>query len=171
MSIMNSMTLVLNASYEPIHICAARRALTLVVKDAAIIKHDTGQEVHAGTGLMMPSVIMLRQYRRVPSRVQVLTRKNVLLRDRNVCQYCFQVFPASELTMDHVMPRSRGGLSTWTNLVAACKDCNRRKADRTPEEADMELLHKPRAVTLHTARHVLRQQGGEIEAWRQYLYF
>ena len=161
--------LVLNASYEPISICGARRAVSLVVKEAAHIEHDAGREVYAG--IMLPTVIRLKRYRKVPCRVQVLTRKNVLLRDRNTCQYCLEVLPSAELTLDHVLPRSRGGLSTWENLVAACGYCNREKADRTPEEACMPLQRRPRPVTLHTARGILRQHGEHVKDWRQYLYF
>jgi hypothetical protein len=76
-----------------------------------------------------------------------------------------------ELTLDHVFPRSRGGLSSWENLVAACKSCNRRKADRTPEEAEMPLLRRPRPVTIHTARGILRSQGEAEKMWSKYLYF
>jgi len=167
--ILEAAVLVLNASYEPIHICGARRALSLVVKDTAHVEHHTGREVYAG--IMLPSVIRLKRYRKVPNRVQVLTRKNVLMRDNNTCQYCGVVFVPSELTLDHVMPRSRGGISTWENLVAACGPCNREKADRTPEEACMPLLRRPRPVTLHTARGILRQHGHSMEAWRPYLFF
>src|SRR6185503_8958382 len=124
--------LVLNASYEPLHVCAARRALTLIVKDAAHIQEHAGREVHAG--IMFPTVIRLKAYRKVPHRVQVLTRRSILVRDGYQCQYCGSTFSAMELTVDHVIPRSRGGLSTWENLVACCSADNRRKADRTPEE-------------------------------------
>jgi 5-methylcytosine-specific restriction endonuclease McrA len=100
-----------------------------------------------------------------------LTRKNILLRDNHQCQYCGETFSAVDLTLDHVIPRSRGGGSTWENLVAACSTCNRRKADQTPEEAEMPLLRRPRPVTLHTARGILRAQGEQEKAWRRYLYF
>jgi 5-methylcytosine-specific restriction endonuclease McrA len=161
--------LVLNASFEPIAICAARRALVLVVKDAAHVQEHAGREVHVG--IMLPTVIRLKEYRRVPHRVQVLTRKNVLLRDKHVCQYCHEVFAPAELTLDHVLPRAQGGLSTWENLVAACGPCNRRKGNQTPEQADMPLLRRPRPVTLHTARGILRQNGEAERAWHRYLYF
>ena len=137
-SAIHSPVLVLNASYEPLHVCAARRALTLIVKDAAHIQEHAGREVHAG--IMFPTVIRLKAYRKVPHRAQVLTRRNILVRDGYQCQYCGSTFSAMELTLDHVIPRSRGGLSTWENLVACCSADNRRKADRTPEEAGMPLL-------------------------------
>jgi 5-methylcytosine-specific restriction endonuclease McrA len=161
--------LVLNASFEPVSICHLRRALVLVVKDSALIQEHTGREIHAG--IMWPSVIRLKKYRHVPHRVQVLTRRNILVRDGHQCQYCGETFSALVLTLDHVIPRSKGGPSTWENLVAACKDCNRRKADQTPEEAGMPLLRRPRPVTLHTARSVLRSQGEAEKTWQRYLYF
>jgi 5-methylcytosine-specific restriction endonuclease McrA len=140
-SAIHNPVLVLNASYEPLHICAARRALVLVVKDAAHIQEHAGREAHAG--IMFPTVIRLKTYRKVPHRVQLLTRKNILVRDGYRCQYCGKTFSAMQLTLDHVVPRSKGGPSTWENLVACCSADNRRKADRTPEEADMPLLRIP----------------------------
>jgi 5-methylcytosine-specific restriction endonuclease McrA len=164
-----SPVLVLNASYEPLHVCAARRALTLIVKDCAVILDHVGREVHAG--IMFPSVIRLKEYRKVPHRAQKLTRKNILVRDDYRCQYCGDTFSAMELTLDHVIPRSQGGLSVWDNLVAACHDCNHRKSNRTPEEANMPILRRPRPVTLHTARGLLRAQAGTEKVWQKYLYF
>lgn len=166
---MHNPVLVLNATFEPIHVCSVRRALVLIVKDAAHIQEHEGREVYAG--IMLPTVVRLKMYRKVPHRVQVLTRKNILARDKNTCQYCMQVFVTSELTLDHVMPKSRRGLSTWENLVAACRSCNHRKADRTPEEANMPLARRPRPVTLHTARGILRAQGETEATWRQYLFY
>lgn len=165
----NSAVLVLNSSFEAISIRSARRALTLVVKDRAIIQEHTGQEVYPG--IYMPSVIRLKEFRYIPVRVQILSRKNIFLRDRNICQYCTNYFPASELTLDHIQPRSRGGRDTWSNLVACCKKCNRFKADRTPEEAGMTLLHKPRPASIHTSRFILKSMGTESPSWRPYLYF
>src|SRR6201994_5119644 len=106
--------LVLNASYEPINICGARRALVLVLKGIARTEEEHGMTLHAQRSLIaMPSVIRLLEYRRIPHQTRALSRKNILLRDRNSCQYCGVVLPAGELTLDHVIPRSRGGLSTW----------------------------------------------------------
>src|SRR6201986_112145 len=111
--------LVLNASYEPINICGARRALVLVLKGIARTEEEHGLTLHAQRRLIaMPSVIRLLEYRRIPHQTRALSRKNILLRDRNQCQYCGVVLPAGELTLDHVVPRSRGGHSTWENLVA-----------------------------------------------------
>lgn len=168
-NVLHNPVLVLNASFEPIHIATARRALTLVVKDSAHIQEHTGREVHAG--IMFPTVIRLKEYKRVPHRVQVLTRKNLLARDRHTCQYCLKVLAPALLQLEHVMPRSRGGLSTWENLVAACGDCNAKKGSMTPEEAGMTLARRPRPVTLHTARGILRQSAESEVSWQRYLYF
>lgn len=169
MSLINKAVLVLNASYEPVSISSARRALTLIVKGAAIIEEDYGREVYPG--ILLPCVIRLRQYKRVPMRITVLTRKNIYARDHHRCQYCGEKFAPIKLTLDHILPESRGGKFSWDNLVACCTPCNRRKADRTPEEAEMTLLHKPRMMTIHTSRMILRLVGLEEDLrWHRYLY-
>src|SRR5438093_7823652 len=129
--------LVLNASYEPINVCAARRALVLVLKGVAEAEEHVNAHVHSARQAMrVPSVIRLLEYRRIPHQTRALSRKNILMRDRNTCQYCGEVLPSSELTLDHVVPRSRGGTSTWENLVACCHPCNRQKGNQFPAEAD-----------------------------------
>jgi 5-methylcytosine-specific restriction endonuclease McrA len=164
-----SPVLVLNTTYEAVAICAARRALNLIVKGRARTVEYTSYKVWQG--IHLPTVIRLNEYAKIPYRIQVLTRRNILTRDSNSCQYCGNQFPAMELTLDHVIPRSKGGLSTWENLVAACSTCNRRKADKSCEEAGMPLLRRPRPVTLHTARHVLRSHGETEKAWQKYLHY
>jgi 5-methylcytosine-specific restriction endonuclease McrA len=120
----------------------------------------------------MPSVIRLLEYRRIPHQTRALSRKNILLRDRNSCQYCGIVLTAGELTLDHVVPRSRGGLSTWENLVACCHECNRRKGNQLLHElTEMRLLRQPQPFTLHTSRHIMRMIGSADPNWRRYLYF
>ena len=170
---MQTPVLVLNASYEPINICGARRALVLVLKGVARTEEEQGAILHAARmRVAMPSVIRLLEYRRIPHQTRALSRKNILLRDRNACQYCNVVLTAGELTLDHVVPRSRGGLSTWENLVACCHNCNRRKGDQMLHElTDMKLLREPRPFSLHTSRHIMRMIGSADAAWRKYLYF
>jgi len=130
--------LVLNASYEPINVCAARRASGLVLKGVAMTERRTGTScTRRASPWRVPSVIRLLEYRRIPHQSRALSRKNILLRDRNTCQYCATVLPSGELTLDHVVPRSRGGSSTWENLVACCHTCNRRKGNQFPLEAGM----------------------------------
>jgi 5-methylcytosine-specific restriction endonuclease McrA len=169
---MNQPVLVLNASYEPINVCAARRAIVLVLKGVAMAEESNGNTMHAARlAMRIPSVIRLMEYRRIPHQTRALSRKNILLRDRNSCQYCGTGLPASDLTLDHVMPRSRGGSSTWENLVACCHECNRRKGNRTPTEAGMKLLKEPRPFNLHTSRHIMRLLGHSDDKWRKYLFY
>jgi 5-methylcytosine-specific restriction endonuclease McrA len=171
---MTTPVLVLNASYEPINICGARRALVLVLKGVARTEEQHGEEMlHAARmDVAMPSVIRLLEYRRIPHQTRALSRKNILLRDRNSCQYCGVILTSAELTLDHVIPRSRGGLSTWENLVACCHNCNRRKGNLMLHELrEMKLIREPRPFTLHTSRHIMRAIGGNDEQWRKYLYF
>ena len=165
--------LVLNASYEPINICGARRALVLVLKGIARTEEEHGLILHAQRSrIAMPSVIRLLEYRRIPYQTRALSRKNILLRDRNTCQYCGEVLPSSDLTLDHVVPRSRGGNSTWENLVACCHPCNRLKGNRMIHEIDdMILLREPRPFSLHTSRQIMRMLGRADDRWRKYLFY
>ena len=164
--------LVLNASYEPIHVCAVRRALVLLVKGVAHTEEATEGRVHSpSTSLAIPSVIRLLEYRRIPRQMRAISRKNILVRDQYTCQYCNHQFGAGELTLDHVVPRSRGGANTWENLVACCLNCNNRKGDRLPQEAAMSLRRQPKPFSLHTSRSLMRQLGNHQEDWRKYLFF
>jgi len=164
--------LVLNASYEPINICAARRALVLVLKGVASAEEETMIAVHSARAhVRLPSVIRLLEYRRIPRQTRPLSRKNILMRDRYTCQYCHRVLASADLTLDHVVPRSRSGESAWENLVACCHGCNNRKGSRTPEEAGMKLARQPKPFSLHTSRHLMRMLGKGEAQWRKYLFF
>ncbi|PYT21636.1 MAG: HNH endonuclease [Acidobacteria bacterium] len=164
--------LVLNASYEPINICAARRALVLVLKGVAAAEEESANLVHSSRySVRLPSVIRLLEYRRIPHQTRALSRKNILMRDRYTCQYCLRTMASAELTLDHVIPRSRSGESAWENLVACCHHCNNRKGNRTPEEAGMRLVRQPRPFSLHTSRHIMRLLGKSDEQWRKYLFY
>jgi 5-methylcytosine-specific restriction endonuclease McrA len=165
---LHRLALVLNASYEPINVVPARRAIGMVIRGKACVEVASADEVRTARGrVVVPGVVRLLTYRRVPRVNRAVSRKSILLRDRHTCQYCGLVFAARFLTLDHVVPRSRGGASTWENLAAACSACNNRKADRTPAEAGMTLLRKPAAVGIH-ARHRLLM-GGDA-AWDKYLF-
>ena len=164
--------LVLNASYEPINVCAARRALVLVLKGVASAEEVSVASVHsARNSVRLPSVIRLLEYRRIPRQTRALSRKNILMRDRYTCQYCHRTMPSGELTLDHVVPRSRAGESAWENLVACCHSCNNHKGSRTPEEAGMKLLRQPRPFSLHTSRRLMRMLGTGETQWRKYLFY
>ncbi|MBI3404224.1 MAG: HNH endonuclease [Acidobacteria bacterium] len=170
-SVLQEPVLVLNATFEPINVTAVRRAVALVLKGVAQAEEHNHRELHsAREAIAVPSVIRLLAYRHIPQQTRALSRKNILLRDRNTCQFCGQIFPSSELTLDHVMPRSRGGHSSWENLVACCYQCNNRKGDRTPEEAGLRLARRPRPFTLHTSRQLMRLIGRQDEKWRKYLF-
>jgi 5-methylcytosine-specific restriction endonuclease McrA len=163
------LTLVLNASYEPINIVSARRAIALVLKGAAYVEEASSQFVRtARMAIQIPSVVRLLVYRRMPRQTRSVSRRAIILRDRYVCQYCRQPFEPKKLTLDHVIPRSRGGGSTWENLVACCYACNNRKADRTPAEAGMMLSRKPAQIGIH-AKHRL-MAGAAEPSWDKYLF-
>jgi 5-methylcytosine-specific restriction endonuclease McrA len=169
---MNSRVLVLNASFEPINVCTARRAVVLVLKGVALAEESSNTWLHSSRFSMpTPSVIRLRGYIHIPFERKSLSRKNILLRDHNTCQYCASAFAPQELTLDHIIPRSRGGDSTWDNLVASCRSCNNRKGDRSPEDAGLRLLKRPQAYNLHVNRQIIRYLGRTDEAWRKYLFY
>jgi 5-methylcytosine-specific restriction endonuclease McrA len=146
--------------------------MVLMLKGVAQAEELHSAEVHsAAHAHQVPSVIRLLAYRHIPQQSRALSRKNILLRDRNTCQFCGRVFPSSELTLDHVLPRSRGGRSSWENLVACCYRCNNTKGDRTPEEAGLKLARKPRPFTLHTSRQLMRLIGHRDDRWLKYLFY
>lgn len=159
----------LNGSYEPLAILRMRDALTKITKGKAVVIEDAGYEIYPG--IFAPSVIKLVTYRSVPHRIQQASRKNILTRDGLRCMYCGHKFEARDLTLDHVVPRSRGGRNEWNNLVACCQPDNHRKANMTPEEAGMKLIHRPLPATLSTSRWLLKQMGNQINpAWGTYLW-
>jgi 5-methylcytosine-specific restriction endonuclease McrA len=140
-----SRVLVLNASYEPINVCTVRRAAVLVLKSRAEILEHHGDPLRSERlRVDRPCVIRLMRYVRIPRDVhrRKISRKAVLARDAYTCQYCGA--QASGLTVDHVIPRSRGGQSVWENIVASCAPCNRKKGDRLPREVSMHPRTRPR---------------------------
>jgi 5-methylcytosine-specific restriction endonuclease McrA len=139
----SSHVLVLNATYEPIHVCGVKRAAVLLLKEKAEVIENGEGELHAEhTAMARPAIIRLRTYAPVPRRSRRrLTRRAVFARDDWTCQYCGD---HRDLTVDHVIPRSKGGSSEWENIVACCSSCNRRKADRLPHQARMFPRTTPR---------------------------
>ncbi len=139
----NLPVLVLNQSYEPLNICRVRRAVVLLYQDKAEMLENGSGFIHsANRELPVPSVIRLASMiKRVPRLGRKLTRLEVFRRDQYACQYCGK--ETRPLTLDHVIPRYRGGQHTWENIVSACVPCNRRKAGRTPQEAGMRLIRQP----------------------------
>jgi 5-methylcytosine-specific restriction endonuclease McrA len=161
-AVLNTKVLVLNRSFLPIHITSVRRAFSLLYQGIAHAVSEQYQtfdfdswsalsvSVHDDSVGMIdrvirvPRVILLVAYDRVPRRQVRFSRFNIYARDRNTCQYCARQFSRSDLNIDHVSPRSRGGLSTWDNVVCSCLACNRKKGGQTPDEARMKLLKTPR---------------------------
>lgn len=141
---MSKEVLVLNASYEPLSLVSIRRAIVLLLREKAELVEATSKMLRSASRAMaVPLVIRLVQYVRLPHRKVPPTRASILLRDANTCQYCGETPGRSSLTIDHVLPRSKGGQHIWSNLVAACKRCNQKKGANTPAEAAMKLLRKP----------------------------
>jgi len=158
--------LVLNASYEPLNITSWRRAVVLVIKGKAEQVEHNGKYVY--TEFPLPTVIRLLHYVRVPYKEIPLTRRNILHRDSHACQYCG--YTGDELTLDHIIPRSRGGGDTWENIVTACVRCNIKKGSRTPKEANMPLPYMPRkpysSLYFEVTKHL---RSGVHQEWRKYV--
>jgi 5-methylcytosine-specific restriction endonuclease McrA len=168
---LDSSVLVLNKLFMAVHVISVRRAFCLLCKDLAeVVSLEDGQfttynfstwrelseyrSKHyrqedddwvrtASTEIQVPRVIRLLDYDKLPKQTVKFNRRNIFARDHNQCQYCGRKFPTSELSLDHVIPRSQGGQTTWENIVCACVDCNVRKGGRTPKQAHMSLIRKP----------------------------
>lgn len=169
---MTDRVLVLNSTYEPINVCTTRRAIILILKGVARAEERSERLFHSSrSAIHVPSVIRLMEYVHIPFERKSLSRKNILLRDHNTCQYCSRIFSPAELTLDHVIPKSRGGNSNWDNLVACCKRCNNRKGNSLPEEAGMKLIKRPQAFSLHVNRQIMRYLGRSDASWRKYLFY
>lgn len=177
--------LVLNRNWQPCHVATVARAMVLLWKEAARVvdaadyqtfswedwsklrpKGDDPFVQSANYRLRLPEVITLTGYDKLPTKAVTFSRRNIFKRDRFQCQYC-SVNPSSEeLTIDHVTPRAQGGVSSWTNCVLACVDCNKRKADRTPKQAGMRLKKEPICPTWKPvyANHHVR-----LESWSKFI--
>ncbi|MBW1679103.1 MAG: HNH endonuclease [Deltaproteobacteria bacterium] len=158
----NSNVLVLNQSFFPVHVTSVRRAFCLLYRGIAkavdeqyktfdfeswsqLAIEQQGEAIGLVDRMIrIPRVILLITYDRMPKGHIRFTRLNIYFRDKGTCQYCGKKFPKSELSLDHVIPRSCGGKSTWDNIVCCCSRCNRRKGGNTPPEAGMKLLKKPK---------------------------
>ncbi len=167
---MGQRVLVLNASYEPLQLISVRRAVVLLLQEKAELVEAATQQLRAsGFSLDLPLVIRLVRYIKIPRRLRLpCSRRGVLARDRDTCQYCGVQPGRANLTVDHVVPRSQGGQTVWENVVTACRECNHKKGGRTPEQANMELKVKPRQP-----QYVAFALLGELEdhdVWRKYAY-
>lgn len=170
---MGAYTLVLNASFEPLHIVSWQRAIQLLFQGKVEVVEDSDNQIRSVRFTMkIPAVLRLLSYVTVKHRKQVLrfSRANVMLRDNFTCQYCNKKFSKQNLTMDHVVPVVQGGGKSWENIVTSCKPCNQKKGGRTPRQAGMKLIRpavKPKWLPM---THV--QFGFTIipERWKVYLY-
>lgn len=175
--VLQGRVLLLNgSSWEPLAIISVPRAINLVLAEKAVIIEETGRFLKTvASSFPVPSVIALRTYINVPRRKAHWSRKGVLARDNYTCIYCGirpgdlmrgKIVTKADLTVDHVLPRSRGGKDTWTNTACACYGCNHRKGDKLPGEAGMKMIWEPR--TPRTSYLVIAVGTGP-DAWRQYI--
>ncbi len=178
-SILQHRVLLLNgATWEPLAVITLQRAVNLLLSEKAVIVETTGRFLRTVKDKFpVPSVIALRTYINVPRRQAHWSRKGVLMRDNYVCIYCGaipgtlskgKVLTKADFTVDHIIPRSRGGKDQWTNTACACYHCNHRKGDRLPHEAGMRLRWEPK--TPRTSYLVIAVGSGP-DAWKRYIEY
>jgi 5-methylcytosine-specific restriction endonuclease McrA len=160
--------LILNQSYEPLTVCNIKKAVCLIyLGKAELVIDDKRKQVRSiSTSIPWPSIIRLSYFVRVPYKKVVLTRKNILRRDSYKCAYCGR--SDIPLTIDHIIPKAKGGTDSWENLICACTICNNKKGDRTPRESGMELKYKP-----FKPSHIMfiKNVVGKLDDnWKPYLY-
>jgi len=162
--------LVLNATYEPLSVVSVKRAVVLLLKEKAEIVEAAAAKLRSeNLALPVPLVIRLVYFVKIPRRISLpVTRRGVLSRDHYTCQYCGVSPPRKHLTVDHVLPRSRGGKTTWENVVTACEKCNGRKGSRTPAEANMHLLTEPRRPRYIAIAALSSSEARQ--AWSKYMW-
>lgn len=163
--------LVLNSSYEPIKVVSWQKAIVLWFQDKVeIVEHHDVFVRSVCVSFQLPSIVRLKRYVRNHSRSTVrFCRENVYARDNYTCQYCHRNFNARDLTLDHVLPVSKGGGKSWTNVVAACRHCNQKKSNRTPDQAGMPLLKKPEAPRWLPDPQLEFRVPAMPDSWRIYL--
>jgi hypothetical protein len=185
--VLDSPVLLLNRFFSPVTLATARRAIVLLYTGAAQALDDRGEghsfgdwlELPVRSGddaillvngrLRVPRVLHLLRYERYPRAAVRLTRRNLMLRDEFQCQYCGRRPGLRDLNVDHVVPRSRGGVDSWENLVVSCRLCNLRKGRRTPEEAGMRLLQRPQRPHWSTAARILLATSEPFVEWQPFL--
>ena len=164
---MRKQVLLLNRNYEPMSVVSARKAIILIfLQKVEIIERYEAMVRSVRIAIPLPSIVRLLRYVPVPRKRIVLSRKNILKRDGQRCQYCGTTKPP--FTLDHVIPKNRNGKDTWDNLVCACVKCNNKKGNRTAEEAGMKLLRQPRRPSqLFFIQHFV---GVNDSRWKPYLF-
>lgn len=196
---LSSSVLILNRFYMPVHIVTARRAIVLLYRDLAEVIHvEDGQYYNYNFGtwleisefviadedmdpghrefvrsvnfaIEVPRVMRLYRYEKVPRQTLRFNRRNLFARDNYQCQFCEKQLPPSQLSFDHVLPRSRGGKTSWENVVCSCLRCNSRKGNRTPEEAGMKLVRKPVKPGQHPILSFQVKDDPRYESWGTFL--
>ena len=166
---MDMMALKLDSAYRPIEIIDAIEALVMCIIGKAIPVETYEKKINSPTKAFdLPAVIVLKNVVKFRFTTIACNRQNIVWRDNSQCQYCANYFPLDKLTMDHVIPKSRGGKNTWDNLVAACKKCNQQKGSRTPKESGMIPLKKPIRPKANILRTISKSQISDL--WKDYLW-
>ena len=165
---MELMTLKLDSAYKPVGIVSWRDALVLVINEKAYAVEVYETYVRSAREIFqLPSVIALKRFVNINFLRPVCSRKNIILRDGNICQYCGKEFHSDDLPMDHVVPKAKGGKKSWKNIVTACKPCNQKKGSRTPDQAGMRLLREPKPLT---GSGMLKRRSESLHNhWKVYL--
>lgn len=168
---MTGQILVLNASYEPLHIISWQRGIQLLFQGKVEVIEESDKEIHTvRLTIKMPAVLRLLQYIPISRKKSIVrfSRTNVFVRDRFCCQYCGQQYGKSQLTLDHVVPLVQGGRTSWENIVTACKPCNQKKGGHTPQQAGMHLTRKPQKPEWLPSLNLQLSVTQTPERWRMF---
>ena len=165
--LLNKAVLVLNANYAPMMVCSARHAICMIYLEKVDVLVHYPEKIKSPSKFFdLPSVIKIRDYVRYDNLSLELNRKNIISRDKDICQYCG--ISKTTLTIDHVIPKGRGGMDLWENLVTACMPCNQKKGNKTPDEAGMPLIKNPkRPNRLHYFQSFVTDNKSD---WKPYLF-
>jgi 5-methylcytosine-specific restriction endonuclease McrA len=164
--------LLLNATYEPLRVISWKRAITLLTLDKVEVLETYDREVRSVTlAIRLPAVVRLIHLVRFRKHTVRFSRENIYIRDKYQCQYCASSMNASDLTYDHVIPKSMGGKTAWENIVTCCLPCNKKKGGRTPGQARMSLIRKAKRPSWHPMLMITRRIGNTPESWRAYLFY
>ncbi|MGE0616421.1 MAG: HNH endonuclease [Bacteriovoracia bacterium] len=170
---MGDHTLVLNASFEPLSIISWQRAIQLLFLGKVEVIEESEREIRTVRfTIKAPAVLRMLSYIPIAKKRQIIrfSRANVFIRDQYQCQYCADVLPRQQLTLDHVVPSVQGGEKNWHNIVTSCKDCNQRKGGRTPAQANMHLIRKPREPRWLPSSQLNFSISFMPDRWKTYLY-
>lgn len=173
MNVLKKPTLLLNMTYEPIGVITVEKAIVLEIKDRIYVEEFRDGFIKSPkSSWKIPSVIRLKKYINITEKKKTSAKKRskIYIRDNHRCSYCNKKCRYEELTLDHVIPKSRGGWDTHENLVTACLTCNQKKGNRTPYEAGMDLLHTPLKLRVGLDKHELIHYAELNPQWKTYLF-